>query len=509
MQPDPFLHQQIDSYRVQYRMPDGGMSLVYKAYDTHRQQDVVLKILHDKYINHREVADRFRREIDIAKNLHHTHIVPFYGFGTVAGRPYIALRYMPGGSLNDVIKRGAPIPLGDVARWLTQVASALDYAHSRGVIHRDIKPGNVLLDEKNDASLSDFGIARLVEAPQLTRTDMAMPGTARFMSPEQAVGADSIDGRSDVYSLAVLAYMLTVGDYPFDGPNEVSIIIQHIDQPPPKPSAMNPDLPRALDKVILRGMAKRPRQRHQTASAFATDFAQAVDRFSDITTVPDPADMPLEQPTGEFMTMLPQRVHRAPPLWLRLTRLALFALLGTTLIVGLAAGAAFLPDLLNDSAPTASPRPPVEIINETPAPQPSPLPSGPASVTPAPPTPLAASPTPVEALSVPNNWLAGTELVIQQATGISISAGLPPVDESQFQPGDVVTITPGLVEGGGRREWYGGPDPARRWWHVAVPGGGTGWLPESALGETIPDITAAPPTMTPDIAPQSTATPAG
>ena len=504
-------NRRIDSYVIQRRMQDGGMSTVYKAIDDHRKQHVVIKVLHERYVNHAEVVERFRREIAIAKQLHHTHIVPFYGFGEVDGKPYIALKFMPGGSLSDLIRRQRAIPLRDAAKWLQQVAAALDYAHTRGVIHRDIKPGNVLLDEHNDASLADFGIARLEDATKLTRSDMAMPGTARYMSPEQATGSVPLDARSDVYSLAVLAYMLVVGDYPFDGPNDVAIIIQHVDSKPPRPSSARPDLPRALDKVITRGMAKKPNQRYDSASEFAAAFAGAVGEHGDLTTIPRIDSGPVVFNADGS----PARKRRNWAAW------ALIAAGIVAILAVLALGIIIISALLDDddgSTPaeqiiiqvSATPAPPTDAPGLAPTleptaqiiPQPEPRisqpppapteavqPVQPPSATPFPsntaaPTVTAITPSATATAPVPNDWFSGTQLFIQYDTGISLFVGDDPVNPLQFTPGDLVTITQGIVEGNALREWYG--TSSSRWWHIAVPDGGGGWLPEDALGEDPP-----------------------
>lgn len=523
---DPMLnHRQIDTYHIQERMQDGGMSMVYQAFDTHRQQEVVVKVLHDRYVNHPEVVRRFEREIEIAKELHHTHIVPFFGFGYVDDRPYIALKHMPGGSLRDLTRRQVTVPISDVARWLEQVASALDYAHKRGVIHRDIKPGNVLLDAEGDACLADFGIARVEDASQLTRTDAGMPGTARFMSPEQAVGTQTLDVRSDVYSLAVLAYLLVAGDYPFDGPNDVSIILQHVDKQPPRPSQVNPALPRALDKVILKGMDKKPERRYASAGAFAAAFREIVADRRDLVTTPRPVEA---EPAGDSRSTVPpsafDSAQGAPTPRGRPRRVlqgaVILALLGG---IGVFA-AVYLPGLVeavqdnresNDpqqvvitatpsSLPTSTPTPlPTQQEGAVPpAPGSGSVPQATADGTPVDVSPVDSLPsvTPEPTLEVPNGWDDGTQLFVQEQTGISLFVGGEPVNPEQFQPGEVVTISRGIVEGNEQREWYGGPDAENRWWHIALPEGGGGWLPESALGEEPPPL---PPT------PENTESPAG
>ncbi len=527
-QPSPY--RQIDDYIIQARLEDGGMSNVYKGYDTHRQQDVVIKILHERYVNHPDVVERFKREIEIAKELHHTHIVPFFGFGDINGKPYMALKYMPGGSLSDVMKRGR-IPLLDAAKWLTQIAAALDYAHRRGVIHRDIKPGNVLLDANGDACLSDFGIARVVDATQITRADMSMPGTARFMSPEQAVGKQ-IDSRSDIYSLAVLAYVLCVGDYPFDGENDVAIVVQHINAQPPRPNGRNPDIPRPLDKVILRGMNKNPDSRYPTAGDFAAAFSVALGVEQTNTQVAKPSNQPIILAATPYKDVRP-----APARWFNLLIAAgLLASVGAIILLAVVvftrndndsrivmevtatpsytvtppdeAIATFLTIEPNPvvppfsatrdvSLPSVTPVPPVDVLFPTllpGVPSNTPRPTN----TPAPPT---ATP------EIPNDWIATTRLYVQYETGIRPFVGAEASDMMQLQPGDIVIVGQGIVEGGARREWFG-TEPNRWWYIIPTTRGDSGWLPEDALGEERPPEGGIPTrTATPTSSPTPPTTP--
>lgn len=486
---DSLLGKKFDNYTIQKRMLDGGMSMVYMAYDNHREEDVVIKLLHDKYVANPDVANRFEREIKIAKSLHHQYIVPFYDFGKTQNKPYIVLKYMIGGSLNDIIKSGASLSLSRVAKWVTQISQALDYAHSKGIIHRDLKPGNVLIDENNDASLTDFGIARVVDGTHLTRTDMPMPGTARFMSPEQAIGADDLDYRSDIYSLAVLTYMLVVGDYPFDGPNEVAIILKHVDQQPPRPSQANSNLPKTLDKVLLKSMAKKPSQRHQSAGEFAAEFAEAVSKHGDVVTVQNPATLaPTRPASADVLSTLPglleerrkvQNVQRRRSFSGRMTR-ALAVI--STIVLGILAGA-FLPRLLRDDSGDNQ----VVLITETPTRAAAPtVPLIDILLRTA--TPTVDVPTPTLTLTpydVPNDWEIGTVLFVTKQTGIAFIAGGEPINPDQFEPGDRVTVARGLVEGDHQREWFTMPD--ERWWYVlSSDGNSLGWLPESVLSETFP-----------------------
>lgn len=515
-QPLPYRH--IDNYVIQSRLEDGGMSTVYKGYDTHRQQDVVIKILHNHYLKNPDIVERFKREIEIAKELHHTHIVPFFGFGEIDGKAYMVLKYMSGGSLSDAIKRGN-VSLSDTAKWIGQIASALDYAHQRGVIHRDIKPGNILLDAKGDANVTDFGIAHVVDATQLTRTDVAMPGTARFMSPEQAIGKQ-IDSRSDIYSLAVLAYTLCVGDYPFDGVNDVAIVVQHINANPPRPNGKNPALPRTLDKVILRGLSKNPDSRYQTAGDFAAAFQSAINA--------EPAPTPLTEhrrpiiaPTGSY-----QPIRPASPRWITwLMIVGVMVAISTVMIIGFLALSGGRRSSETVIPPQSTENDGAIIINPTVTPtQQQPVnfgvgPTAPVSfstVTPVQPlealiptfsadmptaTPrLTSTPTPTP--DIPFGWVSGTYLYLQYETGIRPYVGAEPLD-NVLEVGTMVTISRGIVEGGARREWFG-TEP-HRWWYVIPMRGEAGWLPEDALGEEQPPSGGiATRTPTPTVTPTAT-----
>jgi eukaryotic-like serine/threonine-protein kinase len=269
----------IDGYLIEDRIKAGGVAVVYRAIRQASGDVAAFKLLQAGWIEHEEVVIRFKREAEIMKQLRHPHIVHFFDYGIHKGRPYIAMEYLPGGSLSERLKKYSRITLGGSARLLEQMASALDYAHGKGIVHRDLKPGNILLRDGRHAALTDFGIARLMEHTMLT-TVGHMPGTPHYMSPEQARGAEELSYRSDQYSLAVIAYLLSTGRLPFTGFDPLVIINQHLTATVPPPSTINPDLPRDLDDVLLKALDKDPDKRYASVSAFAEAYSDAILRES-------------------------------------------------------------------------------------------------------------------------------------------------------------------------------------------------------------------------------------
>ncbi|GAB4335759.1 MAG: hypothetical protein Kow00117_18680 [Phototrophicales bacterium] len=312
---DPFVNQEFENIRVLERLAVGGMAVVYRAYDTRRNVQVALKLIHEQYAHHQEAIKRFEREIEIAQRLQHPNIVRVYDYGRWNDRLYMTMQFMDGGSLLDPLVRNIPVPPEQVAAWIEQISSALDYAHKQGIIHRDLKPGNVLLDSSHKAHLSDFGIARLSDAAKLTRTGLQMPGTAHYMSPEQVSGENLLP-QSDIYALAVLAYVFMVRQYPFDGDSEMAIAFKHVNDPVPMPSQVNPRLPKELDAVIARGLAKKPEDRYPTALAFSAAFNQAlgVTPFQAVATRPKSPQAPptARQPTPTPYFMPPSEPKYPP-----------------------------------------------------------------------------------------------------------------------------------------------------------------------------------------------------
>lgn len=271
---EAIVNSQIDSYFIKQRIKAGGVAVVYEAIDANGQQ-VAFKLLQSGWAEHEEVIYRFQREARIMQQMKHPHIVEFRDYGMFKGRPYIVMEFMQGGSLAERLKKVANINLGGSARLLAQISSALDYAHRKNVVHRDLKPGNILLKNAEYAALTDFGIARVLEQTMLTMTGN-MPGTPHYMSPEQAKGVTDLGPSSDLYSLAVIGFLLVTGGLPFKGTDPIVIINQHLSSTPPRPSEVNPELPEALDEVMLKALAKNPEDRFPTAGEFSLAFDDAI-----------------------------------------------------------------------------------------------------------------------------------------------------------------------------------------------------------------------------------------
>ncbi len=256
----------LGNYQIKALIGRGGMSSVYLAQQMTVQRDVAIKIL-DGTAGGEDFAARFEREVQIIASLEHIHILPIYDYGTLEGGSYLVMRYLEGGSLNERVRQ-QQIDLAEVARIITQVAEALDYAHGRGIVHRDLKPHNILLDLQGNAYLSDFGIAKLISGEgSLTKTGIAV-GTPSYMAPEQWQGA-SVDARTDVYALGAMLFELLTGRPPFDSESVLSLMYKQLNEMPPLPSQLRPDLPTALDSIVLQAMAKPPDDRFESAGALA------------------------------------------------------------------------------------------------------------------------------------------------------------------------------------------------------------------------------------------------
>lgn len=246
----------------------GGMGIVYRAQQLTPRRLVALKLLSQSAAP--AELQSFQREAQTIAALEHPYIVPLYAFGEHQGRPFLVLRYLGGGTVGQIISRG-PIPLANVAKWILAVAEALDFAHRRGVVHRDVKPSNILLDETGNAYLSDFGIA----AATASGPSASPIGSAAYMSPEQGRG-EPLDGRSDLYSLSAAMFEMLTGRKPYEAETTFAVIVRHINDPIPSARQFNPQTPVAIADLIQWGMAKSPDERPGTIRQFSDLLKEAL-----------------------------------------------------------------------------------------------------------------------------------------------------------------------------------------------------------------------------------------
>src|SRR5512133_2638782 len=248
--------QKIGRYEIKSELGRGGMATVYKAYDPLFEREVALKVLPREMLHDPQFRVRFEREAKTIAALEHQAIVPVYDVGEEEGQPFFVMRYMTGGSLSDTIARG-PMSLTAAAKLIERLAPALDDAHLKGIVHRDMKPGNILFDRSGEPYISDFGIAKITQSQTATVTGGAIIGTPAYMSPEQAQG-EKIDGRSDVYALGVILYEMLSGTQPYQATTPMAIVVKQITDPVPHILDANPKLPVAIEAVIEKAMAKNP-----------------------------------------------------------------------------------------------------------------------------------------------------------------------------------------------------------------------------------------------------------
>jgi serine/threonine-protein kinase len=257
-----------DRYRIEREVGSGGMATVYLATDLKHNRKVAVKALRPDLGEALEVQ-RFLREIDIAARLTHPHILPLHDSGEADGLLYFVMPFVEGESLQARLKREKQLPLDDAIQFAREIADALAYAHQQGVIHRDIKPANILL-EAGHAVLADFGIAQAVaevDDARLTGSGVAL-GTPAYMSPEQATGQGELDGRSDQYSLACVFYEMLVGQPPFTGPTEESVVRQHLTADPPDVTQLRPSVGPGLPEILRKALEKTPADRFPLVREF-------------------------------------------------------------------------------------------------------------------------------------------------------------------------------------------------------------------------------------------------
>lgn len=343
--------QILGQYRIIQKIGEGGMGAVYTAEQPSIPRTVVIKVLSAAFSEFADARDRFRRELDMITRLEHPHILPVYDFGDVDGNPYLVMRFMTGGTLQDRLKQST-FGRGEAIRVMEQIARALDFAHDQGIVHRDLKPGNVLLDESGNAYLADFGLAKSVGGTRdLTATGSVL-GSPAYMSPEQARG-DKLDRRSDVYSFAVLVYQALSGHLPFDADDAWGFITKHISEAPVPIRQYAPDLSTAVEDVLENGLAKDREARPERATDLISDVRQAMSapagerRATTQGTTRAGAAAPASTPSRTLIGPTPSAAapvpatRRARPAW-RLPVILASGLFGLLVVGGVVAGGLYL-----------------------------------------------------------------------------------------------------------------------------------------------------------------------
>ena len=281
-----------ERYRLDRKIGSGGMADVWLAEDTELDRKVAVKILHDNFAQDSEFVQRFQREAQAAAGLQHPNVVGIFDRGAFDGTYFIAMEYVDGPSLKELVKGG--MSPKDAIDFTRQILNAARFAHRKGIVHRDLKPQNVLIDGEGRARVADFGIARAGESSDITATGSVM-GTAQYISPEQAQGKETTP-RSDIYSIGVILYEALAGRVPFQGDSAVAVALKQVSEAPRRPSAINPNVPPALDAVVMRALAKDPDARFKDADAFlrALDAAEKA------------PDTPRPQDTAAYAAVTPE-----------------------------------------------------------------------------------------------------------------------------------------------------------------------------------------------------------
>ena len=292
-----------DRYMLVEILGGGGMAEVYLAHDEILERDVALKVLRERYADDEQFVERFRREAKNAASLNHPNIVQVYDQGrSESGTYYMAMEYVPGGTLKERIKGEGPLNPGEAAGIASRVAEALAVAHERGIVHRDIKPQNVLLTASGfEAKVADFGIARAVSSRTMTETNLVL-GTAAYMSPEQVRG-ERVGPASDLYSLGVVLYEVLTGELPYTADDPIATAMKHLDEPPRHPREVNPAVPEALDALTAKLLAKRAEDRYAEAAEVAEDLRRVRDELPPLAAGPGAqSTAQISQDTGKTRT---------------------------------------------------------------------------------------------------------------------------------------------------------------------------------------------------------------
>jgi tRNA A-37 threonylcarbamoyl transferase component Bud32 len=478
-------HGQVaDRYELIDRIGEGGAAIVYRARDTRLDRVVALKMLRESFGGDAEFQRRFQREARAAASLNHPNIVDVYDYGEARGTYYIAMEYVEGGSLKDEIRASGRLPPARARDVAQQVLAALEAAHARGLVHRDVKPQNVLLDAAGVAKLTDFGIVHAPDAIETTQVGMTV-GTAAYIAPEQATGG-LVGPATDVYGVGILLYEMLTGKPPFEGGTPFEVAYRQVNEPVPPPSQVARGVPADLEAIVLRALQKDPLARfgsaQQMADALAGGFAVDVDSTQRMQTV----RMRRVAPSARVAAVAPVVVAAPPPRG------------GAALVVtlGVLGGMAVLALLLALTAQQLGffggpPRTPLPAATPTVPPTFTPLPGKPAAVAP-PPTLTATATTTTTITPTPTRTTTGTATVVPATATAPPTSTAAPTNTPPPTPAPALTpipppptITPPL------------PAPPTLTPTVQAPA-------KPVATATVPPAKPAPPTNTPPPAPSPT-----
>jgi Tol biopolymer transport system component/predicted Ser/Thr protein kinase len=470
------------NYQIMEELGRGGMAVVYKAYQPSLNRYVALKVLPPQLGFDQEFVERFQREARAAAGLGHPNIVVVFDVGQEEGVHYIVMEYLEGRTLKEVIEQESPMPPKRVQGIVSQIGAALDYAHRRGFIHRDVKPANIFVGEGDRVTLTDFGIAKAAsEAQQLTRTGILM-GTPEYMSPEQASGS-KVDHRTDLYALGVVLYQMVVGQAPFRGTTPHATLHAVIYEAPPPPRELNPSVTPALESVVMKAVAKQPGARFQTGAEMTSALQAALSGRGAVAAVPPPSGRPARPETVAARQEAQPSRKGSPVIWI---------LVAIAAVLVLVLGGLFLLLGGNGDSGTSLPNETEGVVWQTPTPVPT-LESGgtavgPTVTVPAPtdtePVPTVAPPTPEDTPAAPSHTAAppGDTPVPPTETPI------PPTD-TPIPPTDtpVPPTKPAPEAQFGRLAFSSDRQGAPEIFAISLPGGSPVRLTNNGANDWLPD----------------------
>lgn len=352
--------KQFGAYHIVGPLGAGGMAAVYKAYQPGIDRYVALKVLPRQFATDPQFFGRFEQEAKVLAKLQHPHILSVYDYGQSDGYTYIVMPFVESGDLADILRmRSKHLPLPEIGQIIAQVGDALDYAHAQGVIHRDVKPGNILVDKRGNCLLTDFGIAKILEGStdSLTVTGGVI-GTPSYMSPEQGMGK-KLDGRSDIYALGIILYQMVTGEVPFKAETPMAVMIKHINDPLLSPRDLNPNVPEAIERVTLKALAKRPEDRYETAGEMVKSLQQAISLSASankVVAAPETLQLTALRQTAEKPKLLPEAAAQPAPPPTRqanVSPMMLWGLIGATVVIllGIVVGVLWLRQPSGESRP--------------------------------------------------------------------------------------------------------------------------------------------------------------